>query len=60
MVENEVRILRRLSHVNVMKLIEELDTKNMLYLVCEYVRGKSFLSRMVLFQVKYRDQFFFY
>lgn len=43
MVENEVRILRRLCHPHVMKLFEEEDTKNMLYLVCEYVRGKKII-----------------
>lgn len=40
MVENEVRILRKLSHPNIMSLIDEQDTKAMLYLVCELVKGK--------------------
>ncbi|XP_022909415.1 serine/threonine-protein kinase GL21140 [Onthophagus taurus] len=39
MVENEVRILRKLNHPNIMKLIDEEDTKPILYLVCEYVQG---------------------
>lgn len=41
MVENEVKILRRLDHCNIMKLIAEQDTKNLLYLVVEYVKGTS-------------------
>lgn len=40
MIENEVKILRRVSHPNIMSLIAEQDTKTMLYLVCEYVKGQ--------------------
>lgn len=43
MVENEVRILRKLCHPNIMSLIAEQDTKPMLYLVCEYVKGNKFV-----------------
>ncbi|XP_076260456.1 serine/threonine-protein kinase GL21140 [Rhynchophorus ferrugineus] len=39
MIENEVKILRMVTHANIMSLIEDHDTKNMLYLVCEYVAG---------------------
>jgi serine/threonine protein kinase len=39
MIENEVKILRQISHPNIMSLIAEQDTKTMLYLVCEYVKG---------------------
>lgn len=41
MIENEVKILRRINHPNIMSLIAEQDTKNMLYLVCEYVKGDA-------------------
>lgn len=41
MIENEVKILRRVNHSNIIQLIAEQDTKNMLYLIVEYVKGKS-------------------
>lgn len=41
MIENEVKILRKVNHPNIMSLIAEQDTKNLLYLVCEYVAGKT-------------------
>lgn len=40
MIENEVKILRMISHPNIISLAEDHDTKTMLYLVCEYVAGK--------------------
>ncbi|ERL85804.1 serine/threonine-protein kinase GD17699 [Dendroctonus ponderosae] len=39
MIENEVKILRMISHSNIISLVEDHDTKPMLYLVCEYVAG---------------------
>lgn len=39
MIENEVKILRRVNHSNIIQLIAEQDTKNLLYLVVEYVKG---------------------
>lgn len=39
MIENEVKILRMISHPNIIYLVEDHDTKHMLYLVCEYVAG---------------------
>ena len=41
MIENEVKILRTVNHPNIMSLIEDHDSKAMLYLVCEYVAGKK-------------------
>lgn len=38
MIENEVAILRRVDHPNIILLVEEFDTKDNLYLVMEYVR----------------------
>lgn len=49
MVENEVKILRKLDHPNVMKLFAEQDTKNMLFLVVEYVKGFYSLSQKKIF-----------
>lgn len=39
MIENEVKILREVCHPNIMSLVDEQDTKNLLFLVCEYVPG---------------------
>ncbi|XP_037543887.1 serine/threonine-protein kinase DCLK1 isoform X2 [Nematolebias whitei] len=39
MIQNEVAILRRVKHPNIVLLIEELDTYNELYLVMELVKG---------------------
>lgn len=54
MIENEVKILRKVSHPNIMSLIDEQDTKLMLYLVCEYVQGALFCYYLV-FLLKYKD-----
>ncbi|XP_048089967.1 serine/threonine-protein kinase DCLK1-like isoform X2 [Alosa alosa] len=39
MVQNEVAILRRVKHPNIVLLIEEMDTYSELYLVMELVKG---------------------
>ncbi|KAL0973091.1 hypothetical protein UPYG_G00198840 [Umbra pygmaea] len=39
MIQNEVSILRRVKHPNIVLLIEEMDTNNELYLVMELVKG---------------------
>ncbi|TRY65979.1 hypothetical protein DNTS_003763 [Danionella cerebrum] len=39
MVQNEVSILRRVKHPNIVLLIEEMDTYSELYLVMELVKG---------------------
>uniref|UniRef100_A0A3P9DFF2 Serine/threonine-protein kinase DCLK2 n=1 Tax=Maylandia zebra TaxID=106582 RepID=A0A3P9DFF2_9CICH len=39
MIQNEVAILRRVKHPNIVLLIEEFDTYNELYLVMELVKG---------------------
>lgn len=44
MVENEVKILRKVDHPHIMSLIDEQDTKKMLYLVVELVRGKIIMG----------------
>ena len=41
MVQNEVAILRRVKHPNVVLLIEEMDTYSELYLVMELVKVLS-------------------
>lgn len=42
MIQNEVAILRRVKHPNIVLLIEEVDTYNELYLVMELVKVCSF------------------
>lgn len=37
----EIKILSRLSHPNVIKLYEAIDTSKYVYLVMEYARGDS-------------------
>ncbi|KAH0616027.1 hypothetical protein JD844_026798, partial [Phrynosoma platyrhinos] len=39
LIENEVSILRRVKHPNIIMLIEEMDTATELYLVMELVKG---------------------
>jgi doublecortin-like kinase 1/2 len=50
MIENEVKILRQISHPNIMSLIAEQDTKTMLYLVCEYVKGGDLFDAITIAQ----------
>ncbi|XP_044262083.1 serine/threonine-protein kinase GL21140 [Tribolium madens] len=50
MIENEVKILRRVNHPNIMSLIAEQDTKTMLYLVCEYVKGGDLFDAITVAQ----------
>lgn len=42
MIQNEVAILRRVKHPNIVLLIEEVDTYNELYLVMELVKARVF------------------
>ncbi|TTE36937.1 Serine/threonine-protein kinase DCLK1 [Bagarius yarrelli] len=39
MIQNEVAILRKVKHPNIVLLIEEIDTYNELYLVMELIKG---------------------
>lgn len=47
MIENEVKILRKISHPNIMSLISDTDTKNLLFLVCEYVQGMILIEYFI-------------
>ncbi len=40
-VNREIQLLRRLSHANIVKLYDTIDTFKQLFLVTEFVRGKS-------------------
>ena len=44
MIENEVSILRRVKHINIISLVEEFDTHDELYLVMELVRVRNILN----------------
>lgn len=50
MLDNEVKILKKVGHPNIMSLIEEQDTKSMLYLVCEYVTGGDLFDAITVVQ----------
>ena len=43
-IRNEVDVLTRLNHPNIMKLHEVYETSNSLYLVCEYLSGGSLID----------------
>lgn len=49
MIQNEVAILRRVKHPNIVLLIEEMDTYNELYLVMELVKVRLYtvISRLL-------------
>lgn len=56
MIENEVKILRRVNHPNIIQLIAEQDAKNMLYLVVEYVKGGDLFDAISVAQKFSEDQ----
>ena len=43
-VNNEIKILKQLDHINIMKLYEVIDTVKYLYLIMEYIDGISLLD----------------
>eukprot|EP00127_Corallochytrium_limacisporum_P000677 Clim_evm76s22 gene=Clim_evmTU76s22 len=47
MIETEVAVMRKVSHPHIVKLIEEYDTEDKLYLVLEYVSGGELFDRIV-------------
>ena len=42
----EIRILSRLNHPNVLRLIESIDSPKYVYLVMEYIHGESLHSNL--------------
>lgn len=46
MIQNEVAILRRVKHPNIVLLIEEMDTYSELYLVMELVKVRVCLLQL--------------
>ncbi|XP_056376357.1 serine/threonine-protein kinase DCLK3 [Hyla sarda] len=38
-IENEVRIIKLLSHPNIVKLLDNFETENEIYLIMEYIKG---------------------
>ncbi|XP_031624983.1 calcium/calmodulin-dependent protein kinase type 1 isoform X2 [Contarinia nasturtii] len=45
--ENEIRVLRRLTHPNIVQLLETYEDKNKVYLVMELVTGGELFDRIV-------------
>ena len=45
-VNNEIKILRQLDNINIVKLYEVIDTPTFLYLVMEYIEGISLLYKI--------------
>ncbi len=43
-IKNEISILKKINHENIMKMYEVIDTPNNLYLVLEYINGISLLQ----------------
>ena len=43
-IKNEISILKKLNHENIMKMYEIIDTPNNLYLILEYINGISLLQ----------------
>lgn len=54
-IENEVAILRRVNHPNIILLVEEFDTNDSLYLVMEYVKGGDLFDDIAL-STKYTER----
>ncbi|XP_060064382.1 serine/threonine-protein kinase DCLK1-like [Ylistrum balloti] len=55
MIENEVSILRKVQHPNIIMLLEEFDAKDELYLVMEYVKGGDLFDSIAM-ATKYTEQ----
>uniref|UniRef100_A0A8C9RK64 Serine/threonine-protein kinase DCLK2 n=1 Tax=Scleropages formosus TaxID=113540 RepID=A0A8C9RK64_SCLFO len=55
LIENEVAVLRRVKHPNIIMLIEEVDTPSELYLVMELVKGGD-LFDAITSSTKYTEQ----
>jgi hypothetical protein len=53
-VNNEIKILKQLDHINIMKLYEVIDTVKYLYLIMEYIDGISLLDTIK----KSKDHYF--
>ena len=54
MIENEILILRKISHPNIVKLLEEFETPKEIYLVMELVPVS--LSKTPLVSIPYFQQ----
>lgn len=55
MIENEVSILRRAKHPNIIRLIEEFDSQDKLFLVMELVKGGD-LFELITTSTKYTEK----
>ncbi|XP_036355544.1 serine/threonine-protein kinase DCLK1-like, partial [Octopus sinensis] len=55
MIENEVSILRKAKHPNIIRLIEEFDSPDQLFLVMELVKGGD-LFELITTATKYTER----
>lgn len=46
MIENELDILRKIKHQNIVKLIEEYKSDEFVYLIMEYLKGGDLLESL--------------
>ncbi|KAK3597498.1 hypothetical protein CHS0354_041919 [Potamilus streckersoni] len=55
MIENEVNILRKVKHINIIQLIEDFPTEDELYLVMELVKGGDLFDAIAM-ATKYTEK----
>jgi hypothetical protein len=55
MIENELAILRRIKHPNIVKLVEEYKSDDYFYLIMEYLKGGDLLEALTA-QEKYNEK----
>lgn len=56
MIDNEVRILRKINHENIMGFVTQQDTPTMLFLVVELVKGGDLFDAITVAQKYSEDQ----
>ncbi|XP_069469298.1 serine/threonine-protein kinase DCLK3 isoform X2 [Ambystoma mexicanum] len=47
MIENEISIIKCLSHPNIVKLLDEYETETKIYLIMEYVKGGDLFDAII-------------
>ncbi|XP_069071071.1 serine/threonine-protein kinase DCLK3 [Pleurodeles waltl] len=47
MIENEISIIKDLSHPNIVKLLDEYETETEIYLIMEYVKGGDLFDAII-------------
>lgn len=52
-IDAEVRVMKKLQHPQVMSLISDIDTKENMFLILEYVSGKCSIHKDTILQIKF-------